>query len=217
MNTNFRRTILRNLLGAGLICMAFALVTNGQVQTTTQEESGQAARQITVQRGVVVYVSGHNVVIKGEDGIIRAFNDVPDRVRVIVDGQRVAVPDLRPGMHVERVTVTTTRPKVITTVKTVSGTVFSVAPPISVTLKSDDGTTQEFKIPKDTKFTIDGQPADAFSLKPGMRVSATAVTEVPETVITKRSRNLGQMSPPPSEAINPELPIIILVPVPVAQ
>ena len=211
-----RRTILRNLLGAGLICIAFAPITSAQVQTVTAEESGAPTRQITVKRGVVVYVSGHDVVIKGEDGIVRAFSNVPDRVRVNVDGQRLSVPELRPGMHIERITITTTTPEIITTIKAVTGTVFSVTPPMSVILTLEDGKNQEFKIPKGTRFTVDGQPTDAFSLKPGMKVSATAVTEVPETVITQRHRTVGQM-PPPSETINPDFPIIILVPVPVPE
>jgi hypothetical protein len=208
---NFLRTIVRNLLGVGLICMAFALVTNAQVQTQTQTEKGQPTRRISVHRGTVVYVSGNNLVMKGEDGIIRAFNDVPDSARVIVDGQPLSVHDLRPGMKIERVTITKTTPEVITTIKTVTGTVFSVTPPVSVILTLEDGKNQEFKIPEGTKFTIDGQPTDAFSLKPGMKVSATAVTEVPETVVTKRSRNLGQMPPSSSETINPDVPMLILV------
>jgi hypothetical protein len=208
---SFSRTILHNLLGAGLICIAFALVTNGQEKTVTQEETGTATREVTVRRGEVVYVSGHDVVIKGEDGILRAFNNVPERVRVNVGGQRLSVPELRPGMKVERITITTTTPKIITTVKTVNGTVWSVTPPLSVVLTLENGNNQEFKIPEGTKFMIDGQATDAFSLKPGMKLSATAVTEVPETVVRKRSRNIGQTPPPASETINPDVPIIILV------
>jgi hypothetical protein len=216
MNTaSFSRTIVRNLLGAGLICMAFALVTNAQEQTQTQVQAGQPTRQISVRRGTVVYVSGNNVVMKGEDGRIRAFNNVPDSARIIVDGQPLSVHDVRPGMKIERITITKTTPEVITTIKTVTGTVFSVTPPISVVLTLEDGKNQEFKIPDGTKFTIDGQPTDAFSLKPGMKVSATAVTEVPETVVTKRSRMLGQMPAPPPETISPDAPLIIIVPVPV--
>jgi hypothetical protein len=210
MNTvSFSRTIVRNLLGAGFICIAFALVTHAQVQTVTAEESATPTRQVTIRRGEVVYVSGNNLVIKGEDGTIRAFDDVPDRVRVNVEGQRLSVADLRPGMIVERITITTTTPKIITTIKTVTGTVWSVVPPTSVVLTLEDGKNQQFNIPKGTKFTVDGQPTDAFSLKPGMKVSATAVTEVPETVVTKRSRNFGQM-PPLTETINPDFALIIV-------
>ncbi|HMD83893.1 MAG TPA: hypothetical protein VKO18_04230 [Terriglobia bacterium] len=210
---SFLRTILRNLLGAGLICTAFALVSNAQVQTLTGEENGPATREVKVRRGIVVYVSGNDVVIKGEDGRIRDFPNVPDSARVTVDGQQLSVHDLRPGMTIERITITTTTPRLITTIKTVSGTVWSVTPPTSVILTLEDGKNQEFQIPDGTKFTVDGQPTDAFSLKPGMKVSATAVTEVPETVVTRKSRNFGERPSPPPETINPDVALIIVVPV----
>jgi hypothetical protein len=209
MNTaSFSRTILRNLLGAGIICTAFALVTNAQVQTQTEVENGSPRRAVDVRRGQVVYVSGNEVVIKGDDGLLRDFPNVPDSARVTVDGQQLSVHDLQPGMTIERTTITTTTPKVITTINSVTGTVWAVTPPISVILTLEDGKNQEFKIPDGTKFTVDGQPTDAFSLKPGMKVSATAATEVPETVVTKNVTTTGEMPPPPDVAL-----LIIEVPV----
>jgi hypothetical protein len=104
-------------------------------------------------------------------------------------------------MTIERTTITTTTPRVITTIKTVTGTVWSVIPPTSVILTLEDGKNQEFKIPDGTKFTIDGQPTDAFSLQPGMKVSATSVTEVPETLVTQKVRTTGEMPPPPDVAL----------------
>jgi hypothetical protein len=204
---NFSRTILRSLLGAGLICMAFALVTNAQVQTLTDVQNGPATRQVKVRRGEVVYVSGNNVIIKGDDGTMRDFPNVPESARVTVDGQQLSVHELRRGMTIERTTITTTMPRVITTIKSVTGTVWSVIPPTSVTLTLEDGTNQEFKIPDGTKFTIDGQQRDAFSLKPGMKVSATSVTEVPETLVTKKVVRTGEMPPTPDISL-----LLIMVP-----
>lgn len=196
-SASYSRRILHNLLGAGLICIAFALVTNAQVQTQTEVENGPATREVKVRRGEVVYVSGNEVVIKGEDGISRDFPNVPDSARVTVDGQQLSVHDLQPGMTIERTTFTTTTPRVITTIKSVTGTVFAVTPPTSVILTLDDGKNQQFRIPNGTKFTVDGQPTDAFSLQPGMKVSATSVTETPETVVTKKVRTMGEMPPSP--------------------
>jgi hypothetical protein len=156
------RTILRNLLGAGLICTAFALGANAQVQTYTQVDNGPATQSVKIERGVVVYVSGNDVVIKGEDGRIRDFPNVPESARVTVDGQQLSVHDVRPGMTIERTTITTATPKVITTVKTVTGTVWSVNPPTSVILTLENGKNQQFKIPDGTKFMVDGQQTDAF-------------------------------------------------------
>ena len=205
------RTILRNLLGAGLICTAFALGANAQVQTYTQVDNGPATQSVKIERGVVVYVSGNDVVIKGEDGRIRDFPNVPESARVTVDGQQLSVHDVRPGMTIERTTITTATPKVITTVKTVTGTVWSVNPPTSVILTLENGKNQQFKIPDGTKFMVDGQQTDAFSLRPGMKVSATAVTEVPETVVTTEVKRTGKMPPLPPETIDANVTLLVFM------
>jgi RNase P/RNase MRP subunit p29 len=177
------------------------------VQTETEVENGHPTRAIEVRRGKVVYVSGNEVVVRGEDGTYRDFPNVPDSARVTVDGQQLSVHDLRPGMTIERTIITTTTPRVITTIKSVTGTVWSVNPPVSVILTLEDGKNQEFRIPDGTRFTIDGQPTDAFSLQPGMKVTATSVTEVPETVVTKKFKTTGEMPPPPDVTL-----LIILLP-----
>jgi hypothetical protein len=200
-------------VGAGLICTAFALVTNAQVQTQTEVETGPATREITVRSGEVVYVSGNDVVIRGDDGLYRDFPNVPDSQRVTVDGKELSVHDLRPGMVIARITITTTRPRLITTIKTVSGTVWSVTPPTSVILTLEDGTNQQFNIPAGTKFMVNGESTDAFALRKGMKISATAVTEKPETVVRKRVRTIGEMPPAPPKTIDPDAALIIEVPI----
>src|SRR5262249_37265404 len=97
--------------------------------------------------------------------------------------------------------------------ETVTGKVFHVAPPNSVILTLEDGTNQSFKIPKDQKFTINGQQTDAFGLKKGMVVSAQRVTEVPETVVTQQVKRTGTMPPPPP-AQKQDGPVLIVRPAP---
>lgn len=205
ISASFART-LNNLLGAAFIATGLALTAIAQVQTQTEIQSGTPTTQVEVQRGRVVYISGNDVVIKGEDGRIRDFPNVPESARVTVDGRQLSVHDLEPGMTIERTRITTTTPKVITTIKTVTGTVWEVTPPLSVILTLDDGKNQEFKIPNGTKFTIDGQPTDAFSLKPGMKVSATAVTEDPEEVVTQQVATTGELP-----AFDPNVALLIVI------
>jgi hypothetical protein len=71
------------------------------------------------------------------------------------------------------------------------------SPPNSVILTLEDGTNQQFKIPKGQKFTVDGQETDAFGLKKGMNVSATKIVEVPETEVEHQRQLTGSMPPPP--------------------
>jgi len=189
--------LLNNYLAVGSLCLFLSAGTIAQVQTETKKSQDQPTVETKVERGEVVTVSGNDLVVKMEDGQIRHFANVPESARVTVDGQQLSVHDLKPGMKLERTITTTTTPQVVTTVKTVTGTVFSVSPPRSVILRLEDGTNEQFTIPEGQKFMINGKETDAFGLRKGMQVSATKVVEVPENVITQQRTVTGQMPPPP--------------------
>ena len=200
-------TQLRALL-AGSVCLAFALSINAQVRTETNTTAAQPSHNVTIERGEVAYVSGNELVVKMEDGTIRHFANVPESARVTVEGQELGIHSLKPGMKLERTTIVSTTPKTITTVKSVTGKVWHVTPPNTVILTLEDGTNQEFKIPKGQKFTVDGQETDAFGLKKGMVVSATKVVEEPISVVEQQRKVTGTMPPPPP-APPADVPILI--------
>jgi RNase P/RNase MRP subunit p29 len=204
------RTLLCGLLGGSALCLASSLSAAAQVQTKQTETPGQAARAVKVERGEVVYVSGNNLVVKMEDGTLRHFDNVPESATVTVDGKQLNVHQLQPGMKLEKQTITTTTPKTITTIKTVTGTVWHVSPPNSVILRMENGETQQFKIPKGQKFTVDGQVTDAFGLKKGMKVDAQKVVEESAIEIAQEVKRTG-IAPPPPPAPNADIPILIAV------
>lgn len=92
---------------------------------------------------------------------------------------------------------------------------WQVHPPSSVILTLANGQNQQFKIPEGQKFTVDGQETDAFGLRRGMKVSATRITEVPETFVQQQQQVTGTMPPPPP-APPADVPILIAVVVPPA-
>jgi hypothetical protein len=145
-----------------------------------------------------------------EDGTLRQFDNVPESVTFMVDGQPVNINNAKVGMKLEKQTVRTTRPKVVTTVETVTGKVWHVSPPSTVILTLENGQNQQFTIPKGQKFTVDGVETDAFGLKKGMKVSAQRVTEVPETVVAHEVERTGS-APPKPQAPTQGVPILILV------
>jgi LPXTG-motif cell wall-anchored protein len=198
---------------AGALAIAYAAGATAQVQTDTSTSKGTATHQTTITTATVVYVSGNDLVVKMEDGSLRHFNNVPDSVKVNVNGQELGVHQLRPGMTITRTVVQSTTPEVITTTKSVTGKVWHVNPPLSVILTMDDGTNQEFKIPNGQKFNVNGQMVDAWGLKKGMTVSATKVVEVPQTVVTNKTTFAGTAPPPPPP---PDQPILVAVITPVA-
>jgi hypothetical protein len=205
------------VLGGGILCLMLSIPTDAQVQTQKSEALGETTRTVEVQRGEVVHVSGNNLVVKMEDGELEHFRNVPDSVTVMVDGKHLNVHQLKAGMHLEKQTIRSSTPKVITTVETVTGTVFHVQPPNSVILRLENNENQSFNIPKGQKFNIDGQETDAFGLKKGMKVSVQRVTEIPETVMAQEIKRTGKMPPPPPEP-KPDVPLLVAVvpPVPAA-
>jgi hypothetical protein len=212
ISTEFARTLGRGLLTGGAVCLSFALTASGQVETTTKTATaGAATHSVKVEKGTVVYVSGNSLVVKAEDGTLRHFDNVPDSVTVNVGGKQLNIHQLQPGMTIERETITTTTPKMITTIKTVTGTVWAVSPPTTVILTMEDGKNKRFKIPNGQKFMINGQETDAFGLRKGMQVSAQQVTESPEEVVTQQIKRSGTMPPPPPPAPAADVPIIVLV------
>src|SRR5215469_7852093 len=197
-------------LTAAVILSLISVAVEAQVQTKTSTTTGQATTETQVERGEVVSVSGNDLVVKMEDGSLRHFANVPESARVTVDGQQLGIHDLKPGMKLQRTITTTTTPKTITTVQTVKGKVWQVSPPNYVTLRLEDNSTQRFKIPQGQKFTVNGQQTDAFGLQQGMKISATKVVEVPESVVEQQSTVTGTMPPPPTPPA-PDQPMLIAV------
>jgi RNase P/RNase MRP subunit p29 len=184
------------------------------VQTkTTTAVAGVPTHDIKIERGTVVYVSGNSCVIKAEDGTLRHFDNVPDSVTVTVDGKQLNIHQIQPGMVLERQTITTTTPRMITTVKTVTGTVWMVNPPSMVILTLEDGTNQKFTIPKGQMFTVDGQQTDAFGLRKGMKIDAQKIVEQPETVVSQQIKRTG-IAPPPPPAPKADVPMLVAVEAP---
>jgi len=185
------------MFGVSAVCLAFTLSISAQVQTKTSTAEDKASITTKVESGEIEYVSGNNVVVKMADGSLRHFDNIPESARITVDGKEIGVHDLKVGMKVQRTITTTTVPKTITTVQSVTGKVWQVSPPNSVILTLADGKNQEFKIPKNQKFNVNGQITDAWGLKKGMNISATKVVEVPETEISQSKTVTGEMPPPP--------------------
>ena len=199
---------LRNPLSGVVLSIALSLPLAAQVQTSTTVSHGAPTHAVTVERGEIVAISGHSVVIKMEDGTLKEFDNVPESTTFMVDGQTVNIKTAKVGMKLEKQTVTTTTPKVVTTVESVTGKVWYVSPPNSVILTLENGQNQEFKIPQGQKFMVDGKETDAWGLKKGMNVTATKVTEVPETVVTQQVQRTGSAPPAPS-APQPGQPILV--------
>ena len=192
-------------LAAEVACI-FALNGSAQVRSQTTTTNGKASQRVKVERAEVVLVSGRDLVLRMEDGTIRHFANVPDSFKATVDDKQVGIYDLKAGMTLERTTTITTTPKLVKTMQTVKGRVWTVLPPSSVILTLDDGSNQRFEIPKGQKFNVEGKIVDTWGLKPGMIIKATKVVEFTATEVEQR-RKLTVALPPPEQLA--DVPILI--------
>jgi hypothetical protein len=204
---NKTKTFLHKLPFACAALLAMALTANAQVQSsTTVAKAGPVRRSTVVEKGTVVYISGNNLIVKAEDGTLRHFSNVPDSVTVTVDGKQLNVHQLQVGMTVERQTITTTVPKLITTVKTVTGTIKKIdAPKVVLTLA--DGSEQSFTIPAGQMFNVNGEQKGAKALRKGMIINAQQVIEVPSSTVSQQVIRTGVAPPPPPA---PDVPILVV-------
>jgi hypothetical protein len=189
-------------------CLSFTLSLSGQVETKTTTQVGKANVVTKVERGEVVTVSGNDLVVKMADGTLRNFENVPESARATVDGKQLGIHDLKPGMKLQRTITTTSTPMTITTVQTVKGKVWAIIPPLTIILTLEDGKNQQFKIPEDQKFEVDGQMVDAWGVRKGMIVTATKIVEQPATEVTQEKTVAGTapVTPPPAG-----IPILVAV------
>ena len=181
------------ILATATLCLNFAARTFAQVQTQTTTTSGPSTKEVTIESGEVVAVEGNDLFVKMSDGTLRDFPNIPASASVNVDGKQLGLSDLQPGMKLQRATVRTTTPQVVTTVETVTGKVWHVTPPRSVILTLENNENQQFKIPNGQKFMVGGKETDAWGLKKGMTVTATRVTETPVTSVSQHQQVSGTM------------------------
>ncbi len=187
------RSIIRKslMLAAGALCLVVAISGIAQVQTQTTTTAGPATKTLTIENGEVVAVEGNDLFVKMPDGTVRDYPNVPASARVDVDGKQLSVHQLQPGMKLQRATVVSTTPQVVTTIQTVTGKVWHVNPPVYVILTLENGENQGFKIPDGQKFTVDGTETDAWGLKKGMKVTATKIVETAYTSVSQHTQVTG--------------------------
>jgi len=195
MNSVSHWTRSHVLLPVPILCVVLAASISAQVQTQTSTASGAPTKEVKIESGEVVAVKGNDLFVKMPDGTLRHFPNVPESAKATVDGKKLGIHELKPGMKLQRTTVTTTTPQVVTTIETVTGKVWHVNPPVSVILTLENGQNQMFKIPEGQKFTVNGQQTDAWGLKDGMMVTATKIMTAEATSVTQNKQVTGTMPP----------------------
>ncbi len=134
----------------------------------------------------VISVDGNNLVVRDQKGTNEYT--VPDDFRFTVDGKKVAVSDLKPGMKGTAIitTTTTVKPVVVTQVREAE---VLRASDLSMTVREGDAYRRYTQGQLDTggvQIYRDGKPVRLADLRRGDKLTATIVTTLPPEVLTEK-------------------------------
>jgi hypothetical protein len=180
------------LYALGGLCAVFLSVSpaSAQKKTTTSE----------VRRFQVVSVDGNKVVVKGQRGSQEIT--VPDDFRFTVNGKKISVHELKPGMRGSATITTTTTVTPVHTTQVRNAEVVQ-ASANSIIVRGAKGFqmyTEGDVEKRGIKVYKNGRPVTFSDLHAGDKLTATIVTEGPPKVVTQREVQARLASPPPPPA-----------------
>ena len=187
---------------AVLLAMVVGLPFTGalQAQTTTTT---------AVNKFEIIAVDGNNLIVRNEKGTHEYV--VPDDFRFTVDGKKLSVKELKPGMKgtATVTTKTTTWPVTVTEIK--EGTVVS-ATSHTVKVRTSEGVrsfTQSELDDRGVQILKDGRIIHIRDLQRGDQISATFISKEPPVVVTETEvqATLAQTAPTtPAAAASTQAP-----------
>ena len=181
---------------------AFASPTSAQERTVEEKEAGAAETTVDTRNTTVAYVEGDHLVVRLQDGRLEAMR-IPPEERFNIEGQKLALNELKPGMVLTEETISTSRPVIVKTVEITDGTVW-YAGPRRLLIKTHDGKMVDYKIADWAKIKMNGEMESLHQLKQGDHITATITTEEPTIVVSREVRKHGHhpvAETTPSEAV----------------
>lgn len=221
MNTHRVHSAILTLAGLALASSAFAQYPNPSPAPSTGSASGTTSGTTTTRTTTstgttydlrdaeIIAVQGNEILFKSTDGY-RLYTVAPD-YRFMVNGQPVAMAQLKPGMKMTS-QIQTTKPFVTMTTTEMRNAEVVTAGGTSVAIKDQSGQQRTFSDRefKDMQivFMKDGRVVSASDLKQGDRVTAVMLTEGPAsasgtTGMTGTTGPTGTTSPRPYESPSP--------------
>ena len=164
--------------------LSLAVGVSAQATQTKETVPAGASKVTTVQlKGELVAKGPNWLIARDSTGYYKLYYVEPGR-KAIVDGVPKTLDQLQIGTMLTSTATTTETPLVKRTTTITKGEVFWASPK-SIIVSLEGGENKQYDVPPDFKFDVDGKQLSAMELKPGMKLTATRIVEVPATTITK--------------------------------
>lgn len=178
---------------AALALAAVGCVFTGQAfaqqKTVEQKQTGPTEFKVDTRNTTVAYVEGNHLVVRQADGSLEAIR-IPAGESFMIDGEKLSLQELKPGMILTEEVYTTTKPILVKTVEISDGTIWHVSSN-RLTIRTRDNQIVEYNIPDWATINIKGVEESMQDLRRGQQITATIITEEPMTVSEREVRAHG--------------------------
>ncbi len=169
----------------------------------------QTTTAVNVRNFEVISVDGNKLVVRDERGTQEIT--VPDDFRFTVDGKKLSVSELKPGMKGAATITTTTTIKPVAVTEVREGVVLR-AGPSSIVVQDKEGVRKRFSQDqldqRGIQILKDGRVMRIGELKEGDMLSATIISQVAPVVVTEKEvqATLDKSAPEPAKVAAAEAP-----------
>ena len=174
---------------AVLALTGFADLALAQQKTVEHRQTGPAKLTVDTRHATVAYIEGNHLVVRLADGSLEAIR-IPAGERFNIEGQKLTLHELKPGMTLTDEIFTTEKPMMVKTVEITEGKVFH-ASPHRLIIHTKEGEVVDYNIPEWATIKINGEERSLHELKRGQTITATITTEEPMTVVDREKRSHG--------------------------
>ena len=166
-------------------CLAFG--PTAQAQVVVKQE---------IRQGTVVHAGENFLVVKLADGTVKGF-DVPSGFTFTMGDKQVPLSALQPGQVITATITSATAPVMEKTEEVKEGTVVRVVGR-NLFVQLADGKYKKFVVPQGYRFDVEGKKLGVEELRPGMKLSATIVSEKEVGTVSAAELQASVSAPPPA-------------------